>query len=155
MNIGKVIDTFSAKKGQSGLPRPKVENLNLILNYGIENDKFAGDDQSKAIMIVGSYAYDLAKSNEIGLSFGSLGENVLFDFNPHDYDIGTVFKVGETLIQITQNCTVCNHLSVFDDDLPILVQECRGMYCRILKGGDISKGMPVKLVKNWQHEIAS
>ena len=41
-DLGKVIATFSATKESSGLPRPKVENLNLIKDYGIENDKFAG-----------------------------------------------------------------------------------------------------------------
>lgn len=155
MNIGKVINTFSAKKGQSGLPRPKVEKLNLILNFGIEDDKFAGDDEEKAVMIVGTYAYELANENGIELEFGSLGENILFDFNPHDYNLGTIFKVGETLLQVTQNCTVCNHLSVFDDDLPILVQDCRGMYCKILEGGHIFKNMSVELVKNRQQEVAS
>ena len=39
-NIGKVIETFSATKESSGMPRPKVENLNLIKDYGIEFDKF-------------------------------------------------------------------------------------------------------------------
>lgn len=149
-NLGRVLDTFSAKKGQSGLPRPKVENLNLIYGFGIENDKFAGTDENKAVMIVGQYAYDLAKDEGIELEFGSLGENILFDFNPHDYNTGDIFQIGQTVIQITEACTICNHLAVFDDDLPIIVQDCRGLYCKILEGGEVSKNSSVKLVKNWQ-----
>ena len=38
-DLGKVIATFSATKESSGLPRPKVENLNLIKDYGIESYK--------------------------------------------------------------------------------------------------------------------
>lgn len=152
MSIGKVISTFSAKKGQSGLPRPKVKFLNLIAGFGIENDKFAGTDESKAVMIVGKYAYDLAKEEGIELEYGSLGENVLFDFNPHDYHIGDIFQIGQTIIQITEACTICNHLAVFDDDLPIIVQDCRGLYCKILEGGEIKKNSSVKLLKNWQAE---
>ena len=147
MMIGKVIDTFSAKKGHSGLPRPKVDNLKLILGYGIKEDKFAGDDQDKTIMIVGKKSYDIAKENGINIEYGSLGENILFDFNPHDYHIGTIFQVGETQIQITENCTVCNHLAIFDDDLPILIQDCRGVYCRILKDGIIKKDSVVNVIK--------
>ncbi len=49
------------KKGESGLPRPKVDFLNLINGYGIEFDKFAGEDEEKSVMIVGSYTYNLAK----------------------------------------------------------------------------------------------
>ncbi len=151
-DLGKVIATFSAKKGQSGLPRPKVDNLNLIYGFGIENDKFAGTDENKAVMIVGKYAYDLAKEEGIKLELGSLGENILFDFNPHDFHIGDIFQVGQTVIQITEACTICNHLAVFDDDLPIIVQDCRGLYCRILEGGEIKENSSVKLLKNWQPE---
>merc|ERR1711879_100452 len=97
-----------------------------------------GENEKKAVMVVGKYAYDLAKENGITLEYGSLGENILFDFNPHDFNIGTIFKIGDSIIEITETCTICNHLAVFDDDLPLIVQDCRGLYCRIIKGGDIS-----------------
>lgn len=154
-SIGKILNTFSAKKGQSGLPRPIVKSLTLINGYGIEFDKFAGEDEEKSVMIVGKFAYDLAKENEINLKEGSLGENILFDFNPHDYPVGTIFQIDNTVIQITQNCTICNHLAVFDNDLPILVQDCRGLYCKILQGGEIKKGSSVYILNKWQQSVAS
>lgn len=155
MSIGKVIDTFSAKKGQSGLPRPKVEKVELIFGHGIKEDKFAGEDLNKAVMIVGQYSYDLAKKNDIHMEFGSLGENILFNFNPHDYHIGTIFQIGDAQIEVTENCTICNHLAIFGDDLPILLQECRGLYCKILKSGIVSKDSPIKLINKKQQKVAS
>lgn len=151
-DIGKVINTFSAKKGQSGLPRPQINELNLIYKFGIEQDKFAGKDEEKSVMIVGVTAYEIAKQNSIFLEEGSFGENILFDFNPHDYSIGTLLKVGETLLEITQYCTICNHLSVFDEQLPLLVKDCRGLYCKILKSGTITKDMSVEVVMNSLHK---
>lgn len=148
MSLGKVVDIFSAKKGQSGLPRPKVDSLNLIYGFGIENDKFAGKDESRAVMIVGLYSYDLAKISGVVLEHGSLGENILLDFNPHDFHIGTQFQIGDVILEITENCTICNHLAVFDDELPILLKECRGLYAKIVAGGKIIKNMPVKLIEN-------
>ena len=153
--LGTIIDTFSAKKGQSGLPRPRVKNLNLISGFGIEFDKFAGTCEEKAVMIVGTYAYEQALENGINLEYGSLGENILLDFNPHDFNVGDVFQVGDSIIQITEACTICNHLSVFDDDLPIIVQDCRGLYCKILESGDILVNKSVKLVENLQEKIVS
>lgn len=145
--LGKVIGTFSAKKGQSGLPRPKVDQLNAVYKFGIQNDKFAGKEEEKAVMIVGIKAYDLARNKDIHLEYGSLGENILFDFNPHEYAIGTVFEIGTCVLEITQHCTICNHLSVFDDNLPTLVKQCRGLYCKILKSGTIHKNMKISLLK--------
>ena len=146
MLIGKVINTFSAKKGQSGSPRPKVDNLNLIKDYGIEFDKFANKDLNSTVMIVGLPSYEIASKNSIVLQEGSLGENILLDFNPHDYEIGTQFKIGDSIIEITQKCTICNHLAVFDNKLPVVVKDCRGLYCKIIKSGIIQKDMPVQKV---------
>jgi len=154
---GRVLATFSAKKGQSGLPRPLVDDLELLYGFGIKNDKFAGKDEEKSVMIVGKIAYDIAKSHGIELALGSLGENILFDFNPHEFKVGTIFQVGSTILQITQSCTICNHLAVFSDDLPLLVQDCRGLYCKILEGGLVKESMKVEILPSWKNskQIAS
>ena len=144
-NMGKVIEIFSATKESSGLPRPKVEKLNLIKDYGIENDKFAGKKLDQTVMIVGSKSYEIAKENGIELELGSLGENILLDFDPHDFEVGTNLKIGDTIIEITQNCTVCNHLAVFGENLPMLLKNHRGLYCKIIEGGNIEKEMSVEI----------
>ncbi|XPV70103.1 MAG: MOSC domain-containing protein [Halarcobacter sp.] len=143
---GKVIEVFSALKGQSGFPRPIVTKLELIEKYGIKNDKFADKDEEKSVMIVGINTYNIAKEEGIDLEFGSLGENILLDFNPHDFNIGTNLQIGDTIIEISQKCTICNHLAIFSDDLPILIQDCRGLYCKIIKGGTILKDSPIKVL---------
>ncbi len=144
-NIGKVLEIFSATLGSSGLPRPKVERLNLIENHGIEFDKFAGKKLDQTVMIVGLKSYEIAQENSIDLAFGSLGENILLDFDPHNFEVGTIFKIGDSLIEITQICTVCNHLNVFDENLPKLLKGHRGVYCRILKSGLVQKDMNVEV----------
>ena len=144
-NIGKVIETFSATKESSGLPRPKVENLNLIKDFGIENDKFAGKKLEQTVMIVGLKSYEIAQENGIDLELGSLGENILLDFDPHDFEVGTNLKIGDSVIEITQICTVCNHLAVFGESLPMLLKNHRGLYCKIIEGGNIEKEMIVEI----------
>ena len=145
--IGSVLDTFSADINSSGLPRPKVDSLELKEGYGILNDKFAGKDLDKTVMIVGINSYDLAKNFEVSMEFGSLGENILLDFNPHEYEIGTIFQIAESKIQIMEKCTICNHLSVFDKKLPKLLKECRGLYCKILSSGKITKNDIVNIIE--------
>lgn len=144
-NIGKVLEIFSATKESSGLPRPKVKELNLIENFGIENDKFAGKKLEQTVMIVGLKSYEMASEQNINLEFGSLGENILLNFDPHNLEVGTNLIIGEAIIEITQVCTVCNHLSVFDKNLPQLLKAHRGLYCKIIKSGFIFKDMEVKI----------
>jgi len=144
--LGVVLETFSAIKGSSGLPRPVVERLVLKENHGIENDKFAGDELHKTVMIIGLKSYKMAKEKEIVLEFGSYGENVLFDFDPHLLDIGDKLQVGDSIIEITEKCTLCNHLSVFSPKLPKLIKNHRGLYCKIIKSGIITKNSTVSKV---------
>lgn len=143
--LGKVLNTFSATKESSGSPRPLVFQLNLIKDYGIENDKFAGKKLEQTVMIVGIQSYEIAKDNGINLEFGSLGENILLDFDPHILEVGTKLIIEDSIIEITQICTVCNHLAVFNENLPILLKGHRGLYCKIIKSGIVSKDMIVKI----------
>lgn len=144
--LGSIVDTFSAtKESKSSMPRPKVQSLNLIEGHGIENDKFAGKDVDRTVMIVGINSYDLSYENGIELEFGSLGENILFNFDPHQFNIGDILVMGDCEIEITEKCTICNHLAVFGKELPKLVKDCRGLYCKILKSGLIQKELDVYL----------
>ena len=137
--IGNVVEIFSAKEGSSGLPRPIVKNLDIIKDYGIKFDKFANKDIRKSVMIVGTKAYAIAKENNISLEYGSYGENILLDFDPHNYCIGTKFQIDEVVLEVTESCTICNHLAVFGKELPVLLKNHRGLYCKILKSGKIKK----------------
>ena len=154
---GKVIEIFSAQEGQSGLPRPISKKLELVIDEGIKFDKFAGKNPLKDVMIVGKIAYSIAKENGINLELGSLGENILLDFNPHDYEIGSIIKIASVELEITQSCTICNHLSVFSESLPYLLKECRGLYCKILSNGNIIKNDKIEVIQKEQvfKQIAS
>ena len=144
IELGKVLKTFSATNESSGLPRPIVSKLNLIVDYGIENDKFAGKKLDQTVMIAGLKSYEIAKQNNIDLEIGCLGENILLDFDPHDFEVGKQLFIEETILEITQICTVCSHLSLFDNNLPTLLKSHRGLYCRIIKSGIIKENMIVK-----------
>lgn len=143
-SLGKVIETFSATKESSGLPRPIVDSLNLIEGFGIENDKFAGKKLEQTVMIVGVESYEIAKKEGIELVYGSLGENILLDFDPHVLSVGTNLIIEDSILEITQVCTVCSHLAVFKDNLPQLLKNHRGLYCKIIKSGIVNKNMKVE-----------
>ena len=143
--LATVIGTFSAPEGQSGLPRPQAERLKLVKGHGIVGDKFARKDLNQTVMIVGKTAYDIAEKGGVKIDPGSLGENILIDGDPHQLSVGTRLHVGSAIIELTEACTLCNHLSVFDRRLPKLVRHDRGVYCRIIAGGTVEVGDTVSI----------
>lgn len=144
--MSHLIEIFSAPKEFKGSVRPKVQMLELLVEHGIVNDKFAGKNFDRSVMIVGQIAYDIAKENGITLELGSLGENILFDFDPHELEFGSKIQVGDAILQITEKCSICSHLAVFDKRLPKLVSEHRGVYCKIIKNGRVSTNSTVTLL---------
>ncbi len=141
----KVLGTFSATINDKTKVRPKREKLELIKDHGIKNDKFALKNLEQSVLIVPIDAYNITKDEGIDLEFGSLGENILVDFNIMQIPVNTQIKIGDAIVEITQKCTMCNHLSVFDKRVPKLVKDHRGVYCKIIKSGIIQKGMEVEI----------
>jgi len=136
---GKVLEIFSAPVGYKKPVRPIVEKLILKKGYGIEGDKFALKDLDSTVMIIGINSYHMAQKSGINMEYGSLGENILLDFDPHTLPIGTVLDFGDAKIEITQRCTICSHLAVFGRSIPELLKDHRGLYCKIVSSGTIVK----------------
>ena len=141
-----LIDLFSATQEFKSPVRPRVKHLELIEGYGIKDDKFAGKNIERSVMVVGKIAYDIAHTNGIQLERGSLGENILFNFDPHALLLGKMIQIGDAKLQITEKCSICTHLSAFDTKLPTLIQEHRGIYCKIIQSGVVTKESSVVLL---------
>jgi len=141
--VGEVLDTLSATKESESSTRPRVESLHLIKEHGIEYDKFAGKNLDRSVMVVGHRAYDEPKTYDIVLSSGDLGENILLDFDPHNFAMGTVFQIGDAKIEVMEPCTICTHLAKYDARLPKLIENYRGLYCKIIQSGVVKAGQTV------------
>ena len=140
MRLGKVLQLYIAPIGTSGI-RDSRNSLELKEDYGVVDDKFAGNPKKieRSVMIVGTKPYSMAKDVGIDLPDVALGENILLDFDPHTLQIGTVLEVGEALLEITAACTLCSHLTQYHKDLPKLILNHRGVYCKVIKSGIIKK----------------
>lgn len=142
----RLIELFSASQAFKGPVRPRVKYLDLIEGHGIKDDKFAGKNIERSVMIVGNIAYAIAEQNGIQLERGSLGENILLNFDPHTLSQGEMIQIGNAKLQITEKCSICTHLSAFDTKLPSLISEHRGIYCKIIQSGVVTKNSGVSLL---------
>jgi len=141
-NVGQVIQLFISRQGNSKrIPKNMLE----VDKNGIIDDKFYAKDRERSILLTSIESYELALENGIEIPYGTLGENILIEYNPYDLTIGTQLKIGEVILEVIQNCTICNHLSEIDKRLPRLLKEDRGIFVKAITAGSIEKGNRVYL----------
>ena len=120
--------------------KKRVEKDKLELDSkGVLSDKFYGKNSNRLVLITSANAYALAKSSGVELEYGSLGENILIDQSINQLAIGDRFTIGEMLLEVTQNCTLCNGLSILDSKLPEILKNDRGLFAKAVRNGIIKK----------------
>ncbi len=141
-SVGEVLEVFVSLKGDS--KRISKGFLELDKN-GVIGDKFYAKDRERSVLLTSIDSYSMALAKNIEMSYGSLGENILIDYNPYSLPIGTKMQIGEVIFEISQNCTICNHLSVIDKSLPKLLKDDRGVFIKVIEAGEIKKGDKIYL----------
>jgi len=143
-NIGNIITLFISQKEY----KKRLEKRNLRLDKkGIISDKYYNKDIQRSILITSTQSYALAEANNVIMPYGSLGENILIDYNPYHLIPGTKLQIGNVLLEISQRCTMCDHLSNINNQLPTLLKDDRGIFAKVLIGGTISKDDTILLMK--------
>ncbi len=141
--VGKVLSLYISNKE---MPHPvEKKKINVDIK-GIINDKHYNKDIERAILISSTASYALVKSHLIDIPYGILGENLLVDFNPYALPTGSQLKIGNAVLEISQNCTLCNHLSKIDKKLPKLLKNDRGIFGKVVQEGTISEGDAIYLL---------
>lgn len=141
---GSVLELFKSIKGEEA--RKSCEELSFDEN-GIIGDKYYAKNIERSILITSKSSYDMAKEKATEIPYGYLGENIIIDINPYGMKPGEQIQVGEVLLEITNNCTICNSLGKVDSSLPKLLANDRGIFAKTIKGGNIRKGDIVKIIK--------
>jgi len=134
---GKVLKLFITKD-DTNKTRIEIPHIDADEN-GILNDKFYNKNRQRAILITSLQSYDMVSDKNINLPDGALGENILIDINPYHLNAGDRLIIGDTTLEITQNCTLCKGLSTINAKLPKLLKDDRGIFAKIISGPSIIK----------------
>jgi MOSC domain-containing protein YiiM len=139
---GRVLSLNLSRKEDG--QRVSSEEL-LVDMQGVRGDKFYGKDPQRSILITALGSYAMAEAEGIKISYGSLGENILVDYNLYHLAPGTIFEIGDAVLEITQNCTLCKSLSKVDSKLPKLLKNDRGFFAKVVKEGSIRINDPIRI----------
>lgn len=142
--VGKVLALYLSPVNTNQEKHPS--SIEVDTN-GIIGDKHYQKNTERSVLITSTHSYQLTKNKEIHLPFGSLGENILTDFNPYSLSKGRVLHIGEVILEISQHCTLCQHLSAIHPTLPKLLRNDRGIFTKVKKGGVIYEGDTILLVE--------
>ncbi len=141
--VGKVLSIYISTKEVSD---PIVRNEIQVDPKGIREDKHYDTNASRSVLITSLDSYILAKDNAIDMPNASLGENLLIDYNPYTLPVASRLQIGEAVFEITQNCTLCDHLSKIDKKLPKLLRKDRGVFSKVVKEGKVKVGDDIFLL---------
>lgn len=133
---GKVTALFVSVEGISDrLAKPMLS----LDEKGIIEDKYYNKNPQRSVLITSEASYALVSHHNIHMNLGSLGENILIDYNPYHLKAGQQLKIGDVILEISQNCTMCDHLSSIDERLPVLLENDRGIFAKVIHAGSIKQ----------------
>jgi len=139
--VGKVISLFYSP------PSGRCSTNELLFDTkGILNDKHHDKERNRSVLIASLESYALVREHGIEAAYGSLGENLLIDYNPYHLKPGTKLKIGSTILEISQHCTLCKSLTKVDPKLPKLLKNDRGIFARVTEAGSISEGDNIYII---------
>jgi MOSC domain-containing protein YiiM len=134
---GEVLELFISIKGDSN----RTSKFSIDMDRdGVVGDKFYAKELNRSVLISTIDSYLLAKRSNIDMDYGSLGENIIMDYNPYALPTGSKIKIGEVVLEISQHCTLCKSLTKVDSKLPKLLKDDRGLFAKVIKSGTIHRG---------------
>ncbi len=143
--VGNVLELFySTSDG-------RINTTELALdNKGVVEDKYYNKDIQRSVLITSIDSYTLAKKHGIDAQYSALGENILIDYNLYYLQPGARVMIGELVLEISQNCTLCKSLAKVDAKLPSILKDGRGIFAKVISSGIIKKGDNIHLFEEEQ-----
>ncbi len=143
-SIAKILALFITDAQKNLIPCKHLE----LDEKGVIGDKhYDHAPITRSVLITSTKAYDILSRESIQTPHGSLGENIVIDYDLHLLNPGDRLQIGDAIVEITQNCTLCNHLATIDKRVPRLLRHDRGIFAKVLQSGTLRLGDEVYLLK--------
>lgn len=141
-SLGKVLALYITEQGD---PTRVPKNSFTLDQNGVLGDKFYAKDLQRSVLVASKDSYNIVAQNNIAIEEGSLGENILIDWNPYHLLPGQQFTIGDVTLEVTQNCTLCKGLSKVNTKLPKLLKDDRGIFVKVIHSGTINIGDTIQV----------
>lgn len=143
--MGKVMAVCTSNI--KGIQKSETDAIELRENWGIEGDAHAGN-WHRQVSLLSYEKIEEFKAKGADVTNGSFGENIIVsDFDLKDLPIGTKFRCGDVLLELTQIGKQCHAHCAIYHKMGDCIMPREGVFCRVLAGGTIKPGDEIGVVK--------
>lgn len=152
-----MMSTATAAKGQvktvsisrkKGVKKTNVEQVRMMVNYGIERDAHAGKWHRQVSMLA-MESISKIRNKGIEVNPGDFAENITTEgIELCCLPVGTRMKLGETiLVEVTQIGKECHNRCAIFHAVGDCVMPREGIFVRVLRGGVVRPGDAIIVLK--------
>ena len=129
-----------------GTQKHEVEEIRLFPDYGLENDAHAGK-WHRQVSLLSLEKIEAFRARGAEVDFGAFGENLVVEgFDFRNLPVGTRFKSGEVLLEMTQIGKECHSHCAIYEQVGDCIMPREGVFARVLAGGTLRRGDRLDLV---------
>lgn len=146
--MGKIIAVCTSPK--KGTQKENVHCAEFIEDFGIKGDAHAGK-WHRQISLLSLERIEEFRARGARVEYGAFGENLVvsgYDFKT--LPIGTLFRCGEVVLELTQIGKECHHGCAIFQTMGDCIMPREGVFCRVLHGGQIKEGDEFVMEENAQ-----
>lgn len=143
--MAKVLSiNISKEKGTVKLP---IERAVLSENHGIESDAHAGNWHRQVSLLANESIDEMRALGLSSLDYGIFAENITTQgIELHTLPIGTKLAIGSAVLEVTQIGKECHHGCEIFKKVGKCVMPQRGIFTKVLIGGNIAIGDEIKIL---------
>ena len=144
--MGKLIAICISEN--KGTEKKVVEKGVLIENFGLEKDAHAGN-WHRQISLLEIEKIEHFNNKGGNVDFGAFGENLIIqDIDLKNLAVGSILKIGESLLEITQKGKQCHHHCKIYYRVGDCIMPREGVFAKVIKGGEISPNDKIEILKS-------
>lgn len=141
---GKIISINVCEK--KSIKKKPVDEAILIEQKGIDGDAHA-EGGIRQVSLLAEESIEKMKKLGLNVTSGDFAENITTQgIDLLSLPIGTKIKIGNALLEVSQHGKVCHTKCNIYKTVGDCVMPKEGIFCKVLHGGVIKKGMTLEVV---------
>lgn len=135
---------ISPERGQL---KKEVAEVNVIINYGIENDGHAGNWGRQITCLDWNSVQKSNKEHNLNMGPGDFAENILIDgLDLSAVPVGGRLRLGTSVVLEVTQIGKEDHPSVVTRTFGVTLLPSEGLFCKVINGGKIKKGDSAEVI---------